>query len=176
VKIYTKTGDRGTTGLVGGSRLPKNDIRIQAIGDVDELNALIGVARLHSVGEIDEHLGKVQNWLFDLGAELATPPESKFSNASIGDGQIAFLEQSIDNFTGQLEPLKNFILPGGTPLATALHHARTVCRRAERSVIALNPERCEPLVFLNRLSDWLFTTARFANREVGDVIWSQSSL
>lgn len=176
MKIYTKTGDKGTTGLVGGSRVSKTDDRIIAIGDVDELNALIGVARTFAGSDHDSNLSLIQNWLFDLGAELATPPDSKFDNSSISDNHIEFLEQSIDAMTSQVEPLRNFILPGGSPLAAALHHARTVCRRAERSVIVLDLERAEPVTFLNRLSDWLFTAARFANREAGDVIWSKSSL
>lgn len=176
MKIYTKTGDDGTTGLVGGSRIGKDSPLIQAIGDVDELNALIGIARTHGAGDLDDTLGKIQNWLFDLGAELATPPGGRFNNDSIGEANIDYLEQSIDSLTGQVEPLRNFILPGGSPLAAALHHARTVCRRAERSVIALGRERAEPVTLLNRLSDWLFTAARYANRERGDVIWSKSNL
>lgn len=172
MKIYTKTGDSGTTGLVGGDRVSKADPLMSAIGDVDELNAIVGVTRTHSVDSQD--LQSIQNWLFDLGAELATPAGSKFVNQSIGERQIAWLEASIDEMTSQLEPLRNFILPGGTAYGAALHHARTVCRRAERSVIALNAARPELIRFLNRLSDWLFVAARFANREQGDILWSKS--
>ena len=175
MKIYTKTGDTGTTGLVGGSRVSKSDARIQAIGDVDELNALLGIARTLQADDLDDLLGRIQNWLFDLGAELATPPNSKFDNRSIGGVQIENLEASIDELSEAVPALRNFILPGGTPLAAAFHHARTVCRRAERAVIAMNPERAEPVVFLNRLSDWLFTAARYANRSRGDVLWSKSN-
>lgn len=172
MKIYTKTGDSGTTGLVGGDRVSKADPLMAAIGDVDELNAIVGVARTHS--EDSQFLQNIQNWLFDLGAELATPTDSKFVNQSIGEKQITWLEASIDEMTSQLEPLRNFILPGGTAYGAALHHARTVCRRAERSVIALNAARPELIRFLNRLSDWLFVAARFANREQGDILWSKS--
>lgn len=175
MKIYTKTGDAGTTGLVGGSRVSKSDAVIQAIGDVDELNAVVGVARTYSK-ELDEELAHIQNWLFDLGAELATPSESRFDNQMLGVAQVGFLENGIDGMTELLPPLRNFILPGGTPLGAHLHLARTVCRRAERSVIALNLERHEPVIFLNRLSDWLFTAARYANRATGDVTWSKSTL
>jgi len=175
VRIYTKTGDDGTTGLVGGSRVSKDSLQIEAIGDVDELNSVIGLARTHGAGELDEALGRIQNWLFDLGAELATPEASRFNNDTLDSRQITFLESGIDGMTEKLEPLRNFVLPGGTPLAAGLHHARTVCRRAERSVIRLNLKRSEPLTFLNRLSDWLFTAARYANRERGDVLWSKSN-
>lgn len=175
MKIYTKSGDGGDTGLYGGGRVSKTDPRIVAIGDVDELNATVGLARLHASGEFESHFQRVQNWLFDFGAELATPPESRFDTATIGPGQIQWLEESIDQMTEGLEPLCTFILPGGSPLGAALHHARTVCRRAERSVIALPGVRVELVQFLNRLSDWMFTAARFANRDAGgDILWSKS--
>lgn len=175
MRIYTKTGDSGTTGLVGGARVSKSDSRIAAIGDVDELNALIGVARTHG-SELDTELQRIQNWLFDLGAELATPAESKFANETIVGEHARVLEESIDSMNEILSPLKNFILPGGTPVAASLHHARTVCRRAERSVIAFGDVRPELNRFLNRLSDWLFVAARFENRVRGDVLWSKSEI
>lgn len=175
MRIYTKTGDSGTTGLVGGTRVSKSDRRIAAIGDVDELNALIGVARSHG-SEMDVALERVQNWLFDLGAELATPADGKFKNEIISDEHAHWLESSIDEMNEDLSPLKNFILPGGTPIAAALHHSRTVCRRAERSVIAFGEARPELIRFLNRLSDWLFVAARFENRTRGDVLWSKSEI
>lgn len=175
MRIYTKTGDTGTTGLVGGSRVSKSDGRIAAIGDVDELNALIGVARAQE-SELDTELHRIQNWLFDLGAELATPPDTKFGNESLSDEHVRKLEESIDEMNEVLSPLRNFILPGGTPVAATLHHARTVCRRAERSVIAFGDVRPELNRFLNRLSDWLFVAARFENRARGDVLWSKSEI
>lgn len=178
MKIYTKTGDKGQTGLVGGSRVSKDSARIHAIGDVDELNACIGLARLVPAEEnVDDLLRRIQNWLFDLGAELATPPDSKYVNQSIGETQTKMLEESIDAQTEQLPPLRAFILPGGTEAAARLHHCRSVCRRAERSMLALHardPLRPETLVFVNRLSDWLFLAARTANRAacVEDVKWN----
>ncbi len=180
MKVYSKTGDDGTTGLYGGDRTSKSSARIQAIGDVDELNAIVGVVRLHSIGDpLDATLSKIQNWLFDLGAELACPPSGKFQVASLREGHSKFLEDSIDSQTAVLPELKAFILPGGSALAAHLHLARCVCRRAERSVTHLN--ELEPLsrelkVFLNRLSDWLFVAARTANmlRDVQDIEWTQS--
>jgi len=177
VKIYTKTGDKGQTGLVGGGRVEKDSLRIQAIGEVDELNAAIGVARCYGSGGLA--LAKIQNWLFDLGAELATPEGTRFQNAALADEHVKWLEQSIDKQTSELPALKNFILPAGTELAAALHYARCVCRRAERSALALQreePVREVVLVFLNRLSDWLFVSARTANRLAGvqDVEWKKS--
>lgn len=178
MKIYTKTGDEGTTGLVGGRRVSKDSARIQAIGDVDELNALVGVCRCHASGTpVDAELEYVQNCLFDLGAELATTEEAKMDNARIGQAEIGWLERSMDEKTETLEPLRNFILPAGTPLAAHLHLARSVCRRAERSVATLlrqEPVRSELFVFINRLSDWFFVTARIANRlsNVEDVKWN----
>lgn len=177
MKIYTKTGDRGETGLVGNARIKKTSLRIQAIGDVDELNAAIGLARTQSEGlGLDEQLAWIQSALFDLGAELASLPGSKIAYAILPEGAAVLLEKSIDAQTAKLEPLKNFILPGGSKLAAHLHLARCVCRRSERSVLQLHesePVRSDVLVFLNRLSDWLFVAARTANRQSGieDVAW-----
>ncbi|MFZ4506706.1 MAG: cob(I)yrinic acid a,c-diamide adenosyltransferase [Fimbriimonas sp.] len=171
MKIYTKTGDDGETGLLGGDRIAKNSPRIEALGDVDELNAAIGLARTHSAGsELDEILRKTQSWLFDLGAELACPPQGKFQVLSLSEREIEVLEHSIDTQTADLPELKEFILPGGTPLAAHLHLARSVCRRAERhlwDLHAAEPLREEPMRFLNRLSDWLFVSARTANFSAG---------
>ena len=180
MKIYTKTGDKGETGLVGNARVKKTSARIQAIGEVDELNAAIGLARTESQGaEIDEELARIQSSLFDLGAELASLPGAKITFAILDPTAVENLERSIDEQTANLEPLKNFILPGGSKLAAQLHLARCVCRRAERSVLQLHEEeplRSEVLVFLNRLSDWLFVSARTANHQSGidDVAWQPS--
>lgn len=179
MKIYTKTGDNGQTGLVGNARIRKDSARISAIGDVDELNACVGLARTHSDRATDDDLAKIQNWLFDFGAELATLEGSKFVNDNITEDHVGWLERSIDEQTEKLSPLRNFVLPGGTPLAAALHHARCVCRRAERSVLALHrqePVREVTRKFLNRLSDWLFVKARTSNAEAGveDIEWTKS--
>lgn len=182
MKIYTRTGDDGTTGLLGGDRIAKDSLRISAIGDVDELNAAIGIARLHSTGsDLDSELFRIQNWLFDLGSEFACPPEGKFDICAIQDKHLEALETSIDRMTDRLPPLKAFILPGGTPLAAHLHAARCVCRRAERSVLSLSatePVRTPSLRFLNRLSDWLFVAARTANADgrVVDIEWQKSEV
>jgi cob(I)alamin adenosyltransferase len=180
MKIYTKTGDKGETGLVGGSRISKVSPRIQAIGDVDELNAVIGVARAElPPKELDETLAWLQDALFDLGAELASLPSAKISFAPLPESAAKRLEEGIDTQTSLLPPLKNFILPGGSRLAAQLHLARCVCRRAERSVLALHKEqalRPAVLAFLNRASDWLFLSARTANRleRIDDVPWHPS--
>ena len=180
VRIYTKTGDTGDTGLVGGTRIAKDSLKIQAIGDVDELNSAIGLARCHAENDdLGELLAQIQNWLFDIGAELATPADSKFENKAIKAAHSTRLEESMDEQVHVLPPLRNFILPGGCPLAASLHHARSVCRRAERSVIELYREehiRSEIKVFLNRLSDWMFVSARTANVRAGvhDIVWSKS--
>jgi len=180
MKLYTKSGDDGTTGLYGGTRISKTSSRINAIGDVDELNAAIGLARVHADGDsLDPMLEKFQNWLFDLGSELACPVGGKFQLARITDRQIEIIERSIDTLSEPLPPLKAFILPGGTALAAHLHLARCVCRRAERAVIELTEEarvNDSIRVFLNRFSDWLFVAARTANhsRHVHDIEWSQS--
>jgi cob(I)alamin adenosyltransferase len=180
-KIYTKTGDEGDTGLFGGGRVPKDHPRVSAYGDIDELNAVIGMARsVEMMPRIDEVLAPVQRDLFALGALLATPDLEKMkeqlSKARISDARIAQMEQAIDDGEAELEPLKAFILPGGTPKAAALHVARTTCRRAERAVIHLQREAEIPqivIIYLNRLSDLLFVLARVANRRAGagEVTW-----
>jgi len=183
VRIYTKTGDAGDTGLFGGGRVPKDHPRVEAYGDVDELNAMLGLARsIEMMPRIDEVLAPVQRDLFSLGALLATPQPDKvkqqLEKARIDDQRIAQLERAIDEGEAELEPLQAFILPGGTPKSAALHVARTVCRRAERRVIALahDPSVHVPpivIVYLNRLSDLLFVLARVANRRAGaaEVTW-----
>ncbi len=181
MKIYTKTGDEGLTGLFGGGRVPKDHARVEAYGDVDELNAVIGWARAtESMTEVDEVLLPIQRDLFSIGALLATPDREKMqqhlTKARIGDDRIAELERSIDACDRELETLKAFILPGGTQKAAALHVARTVCRRAERRVITLQREVEIPqivVIYLNRLSDLLFTLARAANARAGagEVTW-----
>ena len=180
MKIYTRTGDDGTTGLIGGGRIAKDSARIAAIGDVDELNAAIGLARAEGAGApaLDSELSNIQNWLFDLGAELASPTEHRRQYRAIGAGQIEALERSIDRQTAELEPLQSFILPGGCEAAARLHLARCICRRAERSMLELNriePVESDALAFVNRLSDWLFTAARTVNRLAGvhDVKWQR---
>jgi cob(I)alamin adenosyltransferase len=181
MKIYTKTGDAGQTGLFGGGRVAKDDLRVEAYGDVDELNAVLGMARsIEMMPRIDEVLVPIQRDLFAIGALLATPDREKMSQhlekARITDERIAELEHAIDDAELELEPLRAFILPGGTPKAAALHVARTVCRRAERHVVRLqNDVELPPLavIYLNRLSDLLFTLARLANRRAGagEVTW-----
>ena len=181
MKIYTRTGDEGDTGLFGGGRVAKDDPRVEAYGAVDELNAALGLARsIEMMPRVDEVLAPVQRDLFAIGALLATPDHDKMreqlAKARIDDGRIAELERAIDAGEVELEPLKAFILPGGTPKAAALHVARTVCRRAERRVITL--QRTVPLpqlaiIYLNRLSDLLFVLARVANKRAGagEVTW-----
>jgi cob(I)alamin adenosyltransferase len=181
LRIYTRTGDEGTTGLFGGGRVDKHHPRVEAYGDVDELNAALGLARaVDAMPRIDEVLVPVQRDLFAIGALLATPDRDKMhqqlEKARIDDERIAQLERAIDDGEAELEPLKAFILPGGTPKAAALHVARTVCRRAERRVVALAREIEIPelaLRYLNRLSDLLFVLARVANRRAGtgEVTW-----
>jgi cob(I)alamin adenosyltransferase len=180
-RIYTRTGDKGSTGLVGGARVSKCDLRVEAYGAVDETNAAIGLARLSTAGDaaLDPILARIQNDLFDLGADLATPaqPASETEPAlRIVASQVARLEQEIDALNGRLAPLKSFVLPGGTPAAAALHLARTICRRAEREAVALAERElvaAESLKYLNRLSDLLFVAARFANDEGrADVLWA----
>lgn len=181
-RIYTRTGDDGMTGLVAGPRRGKDDIRVEAFGTVDELNATIGLARIHVAAEdrdLDRLLGRIQNELFDLGADLATPgadPAAPHTPAlRIIDAQVERLEADIDRLNAGLPALKSFVLPGGTPGSAWLHLARTVCRRAERAVVALS--RSEPvggpaLRYLNRLSDLLFVACRHLNqRGNGDVLW-----
>ena len=183
MKIYTKTGDDGTTGVLGSKRLRKDDARIEAYGTVDELNAALGVARAHGLEASEDALAaKIQDDLFALGAALADPnPEGPFHN-KIGDEHVAALEGAIDERVRELAPMRNFILPGGTQGAAQLHLARTVCRRAERLVVHLAnlPDEHVPtplLVYLNRLSDLLFVMARTVNHHSGvaDVPWNSKS-
>ena len=181
MKIYAKTGDAGQTGLFGGGRVYKDDPRVEAYGEVDELNAFLGAARAVEVmPRIDEVLVPIQRDLFSIGALLATPNLEKIhdhlAKAQIDDARIVSLEKEIDACDRELEPLRAFIVPGGTPKAASLHIARTVCRRAERRVIHLQKEVEIPqivVVYLNRLSDLLFTLARVANTRggAGEVTW-----
>ena len=181
LKIYTRTGDEGDTGLFGGGRVSKDHPRVEAYGDIDELNAVLGQARsIDMMPRIDEVLAPIQRDLFAIGALLATPDLAKMheqrATARISDERIAQLERSIDDGEAELEPLKAFIMPGGTPKAAALHVARTVCRRAERAVVRLQRDVEVPqvvIVYLNRLSDLLFVLARVANRRAGagEVTW-----
>ncbi len=178
-RIYTRTGDDGTTGLAGKHRRPKHDIRVSAYGTVDETNACIGLARVHTShnADLDAMLARIQNDLFDLGADLATPERSTGrEDLRILDSQVERLEREIDAMNEALSSLRSFILPGGTPAATALHVCRTVARRAERAAWAAHAEHgatmnLEAIKYLNRLSDLLFILARHANLEVGDVLW-----
>lgn len=180
-KIYTRSGDKGTTALTTGARVPKSDLRIAAYGTVDETNACIGLARLHTAEapDLDAMLARVQNDLFDLGADLSTPEDGKPGAKAlrIVDAQVARLEAEIDALNAQLRPLRSFVLPGGEPAAAALHLARTVCRRAERLMVELSRRQGESvgdaaLSYINRLSDFLFVAARHVNdRGSGDVLW-----
>ena len=182
MRIYTRTGDAGDTGLFGGGRVGKDDPRVEAYGDVDELNAALGLARaVEMMPRIDEVLVPVQRDLFAIGALLATPNRDKMreqlEKARVDDERIAQLERAIDDGEHELEPLRAFIVPGGTPKAAALHVARTVCRRAERRVVHLRKEEADipqlVVIYLNRLSDLLFVLARVANRRAGagEVTW-----
>ncbi|MAU19585.1 MAG: ATP:cob(I)alamin adenosyltransferase [Martelella sp.] len=177
-KIYTRTGDDGTTGLAAGPRRKKADVLMAAIGDVDETNAAIGLARLQEAGEYDAALARIQNDLFDLGADLATPEtgeELGYEPLRIVDAQVAWLEAEIDRLNDALSPLNSFILPGGSALAAHLHMARTVCRRAERAMTRLAEREAvsQPaLQYINRLSALLFVAARHANGQgERDVLW-----
>ena len=180
-KIYTRTGDDGSTGLVDGSRLSKNDTRVRAYGDVDETNSVIGLVRLHLENRrLDDMLSRIQNDLFDLGADLATPlpkegeADSEYALRMV-DAQSTRLEEELDALNADLEPLTSFVLPGGSPPAAYLHQARTVCRRAERICVALaaeQPINPAALTYLNRLSDFLFVAARWCNDQgQTDVKW-----
>jgi cob(I)alamin adenosyltransferase len=177
MKIYTRTGDHGQTSLFGGARVAKNDARIEAYGTVDELSSHIGVARASSLpAESEAILHQVQVDLFEVGAHLASPGTSRFPG--VEPQRIAELEEAIDAMERELEPLKSFILPAGALSAAQLHVARTVCRRAERLVVALGDESeatLSTIAYLNRLSDYLFVAARFANRRAGveDVPWKR---
>jgi cob(I)alamin adenosyltransferase len=181
-RIYTRTGDDGTTALGSGERRPKYDLRVAAYGTVDETNAVIGVARLHlqdaRARSLDTMLGLIQNDLFDLGADLAVPQrEGKAERLRVLSSQVERLERDIDSLNGNLAPLTSFVLPGGTPAAAHLHLARTVCRRAERIIVELAAKPDEPVSeaaihYMNRLSDFLFVASRSANDNgAGDVLW-----
>jgi cob(I)alamin adenosyltransferase len=179
VKIYTKTGDEGTTGLLGGRRLPKDDVRVDAYGTIDELNAMLGLARAQGLDSVADRLvAQLQDELFAVGSALAdVSPQGKFRNA-ITVEHAEHLESMIDELESELTALTQFILPGGTVAAAQLHLARTVCRRAERLVVKLSRQPREDvpralIVYLNRLSDLLFVLARVVNRRdgVGDTLW-----
>ncbi|GAB1429965.1 cob(I)yrinic acid a,c-diamide adenosyltransferase [Ignavibacteria bacterium] len=178
-KIYTKTGDKGTTALFGGQRVAKHSPRIETYGTIDELNSVIGLALTTEMPpDLREHLSAVSSLLFTAGSDLATPlePVPKYGIPRLSEGDVVHLEVLIDAYTSELPQLKNFILPGGTPCAAYLHLARTVCRRAERSAVVVAAEEHIgdiPVKFLNRLSDYLFTAARYANFRAGitDTAW-----
>ena len=179
-RIYTRTGDDGTTALGSGERRPKYDLRIAAFGTVDETNAAIGMARLHTAGrpDIDAMLAAIQNDLFDVGADLCVPErEGKAERLRVVASQVERLERDIDTLNAHLAPLNSFVLPGGTPAAAHLHLARTICRRAERLIVELAAQPNEPvnanaLQYVNRLSDFLFVSARATNDNGGaDVLW-----
>ncbi|WP_394691721.1 cob(I)yrinic acid a,c-diamide adenosyltransferase [Hoeflea sp.] len=181
-KIYTRTGDDGTTGLVAGERRPKYDLRIEAYGTIDETNAVIGMARLHtgSMKELDAMLMRIQNDCFDLGADLATPDTGEtpeYEPLRIVDAQVDRIEADIDTLNADLEPLRSFVLPGGSEAAAHLHLARTVARRAERLIVELADQQGEvvnsaAIRFINRLSDFLFVAARWVNdKGRADVLW-----
>jgi cob(I)alamin adenosyltransferase len=181
-RIYTRTGDDGSTALGSGERRPKYDLRVAAYGTVDEVNAVIGIARLHAAGklELDLMLARIQNDLFDVGADLCMPDKGKGPGGArldVTDAQVEWLEQQIDKLNGELAPLRSFVLPGGSAAAAHLHLARTVCRRAERLMVELKDKPGESVTpaaikYVNRLSDFFFVAARFANdRGSGDVLW-----
>jgi len=185
-RIYTRTGDDGTTGLGDGDRRPKFDRRVAAYGEVDEANTAIGLARLTTRGKddarldaIDATLARIQNDLFDLGADLCAPPGPAVADARlrVTPGQVERLERDIDQLNAELEPLRSFVLPGGSPAAAALHQARAICRRAERAIVELAASEGErvgapALAYINRLSDYLFVAARSANQGGrADVLW-----
>lgn len=190
-KVYTKFGDEGQTMLASGETVGKDSLRVRAYGEVDELNATLGLVRLELgrepragqhlafVATLDDELGRIQQELFNLGAELATSNAIEGSTRlKVEQRHIDALEQSIDRYNESLEPLRSFILPGGGPTGTAAHLARTVCRRAERELIGLvrdEPVRSEARIYLNRLSDWLFVIARAAAKQLGhaEVLWDQ---
>ncbi len=179
-KIYTRTGDKGETALGNGVRVAKHSLRVEAYGTVDETNSVIGLARLHSDGDMDDALARIQNDLFDLGADMCRPDISKDAEAEypplrVNDAQVDRLEAEIDAMNEHLEPLKSFVLPGGAALAAHLHQARTVSRRAERLAIALSEQEevnGSAIRYLNRLSDWMFVASRVANDNGrADVLW-----
>ena len=181
-KIYTRTGDNGTTGLVAGPRRKKHDLRVESYGEVDEANSCVGLARQHLAGHpsLDRMLLRIQNDLFDLGADLAAPETGEklaYEPLRIVQAQVDRLEREIDRLNADLEPLRSFVLPGGTPAAAALHLARTVARRAERRIVALQDSEGETVsaaavAYINRLSDFLFVAARWVNdKGRTDILW-----
>jgi cob(I)alamin adenosyltransferase len=180
-RVYTRTGDKGDTALVGGRRVPKDSARIEAYGTIDELNAIIGLARVFNAEQLesgashrwlDEVLRRLQNELFDLGSELATPEDAAYEGMfRVGPGEVTALERLMDGCQKELEPLKSFVLPGGGRVGGFLHQARTVCRRAERRILALSraePVGEWPLRYVNRLSDLLFVLSRWAGKHLGE--------
>tara|TARA_B100001057_G_scaffold461291_1_gene513130 strand:- start:613 stop:1173 length:561 start_codon:yes stop_codon:yes gene_type:complete len=176
-KIYTKTGDRGDTALGNGERVLKDNLRVSAYGNVDELNASIGVVTLYVTSGLKRKLKNIQNDLFDLGADLCVPiSEDNIDRLRVSSNQIEAIEAEIDEMNNILEPLNSFVLPGGCKAATFLHLARTICRRAERSIVSLRSKEEineNTLVYLNRLSDWLFVASRVENQENStEVLWS----
>ena len=181
-KIYTRTGDDGSTGLGSGERRKKYDLRVAAYGTLDEANAAVGIARLHTAndGTLDAALSRIQNDLFDVGADLCTPGKGKGPDGArltVTQAQVDWLESEIDRLNDDLAPLKSFVLPGGTPAAAYLHLARTICRRAERLIAELKDRPNESvgdevLKYVNRLSDFLFVAGRYANgKGARDVLW-----
>ncbi len=180
-RIYTRGGDKGQTSLGDGRRVPKHDLRVAAYGTVDETNSVIGLARLSTEGDADAMLARIQNDLFDLGADLCTPPDGRKAEGALRvvDAQVERLEGEIDRMNERLQPLKSFILPGGRPAPAALHLARTVCRRAERLICELaehEPVNEVAIRYINRLSDHLFVLARHLNDDgATDVLWVPGS-
>jgi cob(I)alamin adenosyltransferase len=187
-RVYTRTGDQGETALVGGRRVPKDSLRIEAYGTVDELNSILGLARVFNAEQrednakalwLDEVLRRLQNELFDLGSELATPQDAAYEGMfRVSAPQVTALEGLIDECQKDLQPLKSFVLPGGGRVGGFLHQARTVCRRAERRVLALSraePVGDGPLKYLNRLSDLLFVLSRWVGRHLGETeyLWER---
>ncbi len=179
-RIYTRTGDKGDTALGNGARVPKDALRVEAYGTVDETNAVLGLARLHATGDMAEAITRIQNDLFDLGADLCRPDmardaEAEYTPLRIVPAQVERLEAEIDAMNAKLEPLRSFILPGGSALAAHLHQCRTTCRRAERLAVGLAREEDvneAALRYLNRLSDWFFVAGRVANNDgADDVLW-----
>jgi cob(I)alamin adenosyltransferase len=181
-RIYTRTGDDGSTALGTGARRPKYDLRVAAYGTVDELNAVVGIARLHAGDDrdLDGMLTRIQNDLFDVGADLCMPDKGKGPGGArldVTDAQVEWLERQIDRLNEELAPLRSFILPGGSAAAAHLHLARTVCRRAERLMVELKDKPGESVTaaaikYVNRLSDFFFVAARYANRKgAADVLW-----
>jgi len=182
MKIYTKTGDRGETGLFGGERVSKNSLRIEAYGTIDELNSFVGLTIIEvSDKSVKDLLQKIQNWLFSIGADLATPDNEKTKKLNIfrtPEQYYLYIEKEIDKYESKLDKLRNFILPGGTKGAALLHICRTITRRAERLVVALNSTvkiGNNIIIYLNRLSDLFFVLARFDNTVTGtpDIEWKQ---